>query len=239
MNIPILMYHQVDLPEPRGAKLRGLTVSPASFASQMALLRVYGYRGVSMQDLEPYLTGQKTGKVVGITFDDGYQNNRIHALPILQKNGFTATCYGVSKQINGSNTWDEHLGVRQKPLMSRQDWLQWLEGGMEIGSHGRTHGDLTTLNTTHASEEIRISKLELESQFGCAVRHFCYPYGRYSESHLAMARDAGYVTATTTHRGRVQVGDDPFALKRIMVARACNWLQFSMKILTAYEDKRS
>ena len=110
---------------------------------------------------------------------------------------------------------------------------------MEIGSHGRTHGDLTTLNATHAIEEIQSSKLELESQFGCEVRHFCYPYGRYSESHMAMARDAGYVTATTTHRGRVQVGDDPFALNRIMVARACNWLQFSMKVLTAYEDKRS
>ncbi len=239
MNIPILMYHQVDTPEPKGTKLRGLTVSPASFASQMALLRLYGYRGLSMHDLEPYLRGEKTGKVVGITFDDGYQNNRIHALPVLQKNGFTATCYGVSTQINGTNAWDQHLGIRQKPLMSRQDWMQWLQGGMEIGSHGRSHADLNTLGAPEANAEIRSSKLELEAEFGCAVRHFCYPYGRYSEAHEAMVRDAGYASATTTNRGRVHAGHDPFALNRIMVARACNWLQFSMKILTAYEDKRS
>lgn len=238
MNIPILMYHQVDRPEPKGTKLRGLTVSPESFASQMALLRMYGYCGLSMHDLEPYLSGERTGKVVGITFDDGYQNNRVHALPVLLKNGFTATCYGVSTQINGTNSWDEHLGVRQKSLMSRQDWLQWLQCGMEIGSHGRSHADLTTLNAIEAKEEIQTSKLELEAEFGCTVRHFCYPYGHYSKAHEVMVREAGYTSATTTNRGRVHVDHDPFALNRIMVARACNWLQFSIKILTAYEDKR-
>lgn len=238
MNIPILMYHQVDATEPKGTKLRGLTVSPASFGRQMALIRLYGYRGLSMRDLEPYLSGEKTGKVVGITFDDGYRNNLVNALPALQKNGFTATCYGVSRQIDGTNAWDQHLGIRQKPLMSRDDWLTWQRGGMEIGSHGCTHADLTKLSEAQAMEEIEMSKQELEAAFGSPVRHFCYPYGQYSEAHLAMVKQAGYITATTTHRGRVHLGHQPLELNRIMVARACNWLQFSLKILTAYEDKR-
>jgi peptidoglycan/xylan/chitin deacetylase (PgdA/CDA1 family) len=232
------MYHQVDITEPKGTKLRGLTVSPESFARQMALIKLYGYQGVSMHDLEPYLVGEKTGKVVGITFDDGYQNNLIHALPVLQKNGFTATCYGVSTQINGTNAWDQHLGIRQKPLMSQNDWLQWHQGGMEIGSHGRTHGNLMTMPPAQAMEEIQVSKQELENTFQCAVRHFCYPYGHYDAQHADMVKRAGYQTATTTHRGRVHQGHNPYALNRIMVARACNWLQFSLKILTAYEDKR-
>ena len=239
MNIPILMYHQVDTTEPKGTKLRGLTVSPQSFANQMALIKLFGYRGLSMRELEPYLTGQKTGKVVGITFDDGYRNNLLNALPALRKNGFSATCYGVSTQINGSNTWDEHLGIRQKPLMSKEDWAEWQRNGMEIASHGRTHSDLTQMSEAQAIEEIERSKQELEDEFKCSVRHFCYPYGHYSDSHLEMVKKAGYVTATTTNRGRVHAGHNPFELKRIMVARACNWLQFSMKILTAYEDKRS
>jgi peptidoglycan/xylan/chitin deacetylase (PgdA/CDA1 family) len=205
----------------------------------MTLLRMYGYRGLSMRDLEPYLRGEKIGKVVGLTFDDGYQNNLVHALPVLQRNRFTATCYGVSKQISGTNSWDQHLGIRQKPLMSKQDWMKWLQSGMEIGSHGRTHSDLSNLSNTQAKVEIRDSRLELEAEFQCEVRHFCYPYGHYSESHMAMVLDAGYATATTTNRGRVHAESDPFALPRIMVARACNWLQFSMKLLTAYEDKRS
>jgi peptidoglycan/xylan/chitin deacetylase (PgdA/CDA1 family) len=239
MNIPILMYHQVDTPEPKGTKLRGLTVSPASFASQMALLKLYGYSGLSMCELEPYLSGQKTGKVVGITFDDGYQNNLVNALPVLQKNGFSATCYGVSTQINGTNAWDKGIGIRQKPLMSKEDWYEWRRGGMEIASHGRTHGDLNAISQSQAIEEIALSKMELEQEFQCPVRHFCYPYGRYSDVHLSMVKEAGYVTATTTNRGRVHGGHNPFELNRIMVARACNWIQFSMKILTSYEDKRS
>jgi len=74
MKIPILMYHQIDVPPPSGTPLRGLVVSPASFSWQMRMLRVLGYKGLSMRDLEPYIFGTKQGKVVGLTFDDGYQN---------------------------------------------------------------------------------------------------------------------------------------------------------------------
>ena len=95
-TVPILMYHQIDTPPARGTPLRGLVVKPAAFARQMGLLRLLGWRGLAMRDLEPYISGEKTGKVVGITFDDGYRNNLEHALPVLLDHSFTATCYGVS-----------------------------------------------------------------------------------------------------------------------------------------------
>jgi len=41
----------------------------------MWLLKVFGFKGLSMGELQPYLEGKKTGKVVGITFDDGFKNN--------------------------------------------------------------------------------------------------------------------------------------------------------------------
>ena len=34
-KIPILMYHQIDVPPPKGTRLRGSTVHPARFKSQM------------------------------------------------------------------------------------------------------------------------------------------------------------------------------------------------------------
>ena len=235
--IPILMYHQIDAPPPRGTPLRGLIVDPRSFARQMQWLSWMGYRGLSMQDLVPYLRGERHGKVVGLTFDDGYQNNLLHALPVLQRYAFTATCYGVSQLLGGSNIWDADK-VAAKPLMTVGEWQQWHQAGMDIGSHTCHHANLTELSEAKAQEEITRSRQELQEAVGCEVRHFCYPYGRYHAQHADMAQRAGYTTATTTHRGRVSVGDDMFTLKRIMVARATQPLQFLLKTMTAYEDKR-
>jgi peptidoglycan/xylan/chitin deacetylase (PgdA/CDA1 family) len=238
MKIPILMYHQIDVPPPRGTALRGLVVAPSSFGWQMRMLRLLGYKGLSMRDLEPYLQGVKQGKVVGITFDDGYQNNLIHALQVLKSQGFTATCYGVSSMVGGMNVWDAGK-VAQKPLMTTQDWLAWHQAGMDVGSHTQTHANLAELAQDAAMQQITQSKYELQQVIGDEVRHFCYPYGWFKPEHEEMVRAAGYVTATSTRRGRVQVGDSPFSLKRVMVARATNPLQFLMKVATAYEDKRA
>ncbi len=239
MNIPILMYHQIDEPPRRGTSLRGLIVAPQSFARQMFLLKILGYQGLSMRALEPYLTGEKQGKVVGITFDDGYQNNLINALPILKKNNFTATCYGVSSMIGGTNSWDRDKGIAEKPLMTQNDWRAWRDAGMDIGSHTRTHANLTQLPADKAREQIATAKDELEQALDCEVRHFCYPYGQFSPEHSAMVKAAGYITATTTQRGRVSVGADPFTLRRIMVARATHLGLFAAKVMTRYEDRRA
>ena len=237
MSIPILMYHQIDEPPKRGTPLRGLTVAPQSFALQMKLLKLLGFKGLSMQDLQPYLRGEKIGKVVGLTFDDGYQNNAQNALPVLHKYGFTATCYGVSSMIGGTNSWDRGQ-VAEKPLMRLADWHAWLAAGMDVGSHTRTHAKLTELPPNQARCEITQSKEELELALGCHVNHFCYPYGWFAPEHRAMVQEAGYLTATTTQRGRAAAGADMFTLRRIMVARATHVVQFAAKILTAYEDRR-
>lgn len=239
MNIPILMYHQIDAPPPRGVPLRGLVVTPESFARQMALLKLLGYHGLSMSNLEPYLNGEQQGKVVGLTFDDGYQNNIRYALPILKKQGFTATCYGVSSMIGGTNSWDRHLGIAESPLMSMNEWKMWRDADMDIGSHTRTHADLRKLGADEAHNQIAGSKQELEKALDCEVRHFCYPYGWFDPDHRAMVKSAGYVTATSTQRGRVQVGDDPFALRRVLVARTTNIGVLAAKVMTRYEDKRA
>ncbi len=51
--IPILMYHQIGEPGPRGTPYRGLTVHPRDFRRQMLWLRRLGYRGLSMARLGP------------------------------------------------------------------------------------------------------------------------------------------------------------------------------------------
>lgn len=190
-----------------------------------------------MHDLEPYLSGEKQGRVVGITFDDGYQNNFDLALPILKRYGHTATCYAVSKQVGKTNHWDDGL-VATKSLMNRGQLLSWLDAGMDVGSHTCTHADLTKLEDKEALKEIKLSKLSLEDSLGTQIRHFCYPYGRMQPIHAQMARDCGYVTATMMKRGRVHSDHNPWELSRVLIARATNPIQFFMKLMTRYEDRR-
>ena len=236
-TIPILMYHQVDTPPPSGTPMRGLVVSPRSFARQMAMLRLMGYQGVSMRDLEPWLRGERHDRVVGITFDDGYRNNLLQALPVLRRNRFTATCYAVSSAFGDWNTWDATQGVPKATLMDKSDFKQWLGAGMDVGAHTRRHLDLTTIDDTTALDEIAGSKKELESALDTEVRHFCYPYGHFNDAHRAMVASAGYVSATTVRRGRAWPGDDVFALPRVLVSQSNHLGHFLAKLTTGYEDR--
>ncbi len=212
--IPILTYHQVAPPPGRKVPYRHLVTSPEDFARQMGMLHAWGYKGLAMVDLEPYLRGEKVGKVVGITFDDGYRNCFEHALPVLRYYGFSSTCYMVSGQVGGSNVWDLGNGVPEEPLMHARELKAWVASGQEIGSHTRCHVRLLHSDDVTARREIAGSKQDLESLLGVEVRHFCYPYGGHGPEHAAMAREAGYHSATTTVERRACLHDDPFRLPR-------------------------
>lgn len=236
--IPILMYHQIDAAPPKGAPFRSLVVSPQSFARHMALLKLLGYQGLSMQALQPYLAGQKTGRVVGITFDDGYLNNLQCALPVLQRYGFSSTCYVVSQRLGQTNAWDAEIGIAQTPLMDMAQLRTWVAGGQDVGAHTRHHVRLTQQDAATSRTEIVLCKSELEDGLDLAVNHFCYPYGEYTAEHTELVRAAGFCTATTTQRSRCQAGEDMLQLPRAPVARSTSLLNLWMKLGTGYEDRR-
>ena len=53
-NIPILMYHSIEL-MPKSTVMRSLHVPPRSFKLQMWILKILGYKGLSIRELKPYL----------------------------------------------------------------------------------------------------------------------------------------------------------------------------------------
>jgi peptidoglycan/xylan/chitin deacetylase (PgdA/CDA1 family) len=236
--VPILMYHNIAQ-APRDIRVyRSLYVRPRAFARQMWLLRRLGYVGLSMTAAEPYLRGEREGRVAVITLDDGYADNLQAAMPVLQRYGFSATCYVVSGQVGQHNSWDaDRLGVN-KPLMTTAQLREWHAGGMEIGAHTRTHPRLTQCDETQLRNEILGSKAELEDLLALPVSQFCYPYGDHNDRVVELTREAGFAAATTTNRGRAIPGTDPWQLPRIQVARHHLLPQFAMKILSGYEDRR-
>jgi peptidoglycan/xylan/chitin deacetylase (PgdA/CDA1 family) len=235
--IPILVYHQIAEASPKGTPFRSLCVAPAAFARQMALLRLLGWQGLSMSALMPYLRGERQGRVFGITLDDGYRNNLDHALPVLRRHGFSATCYAVSQLLGQSNVWDHALGIPASALMTLDELKAWVAGGQELGSHTRHHVRLPEVSPSEARDEIVRSRSELEQGCGVPVRHFCYPYGAYQPSHVTLAQSAAYDSATLTRRGRCLGGESFWELPRVPVVRSTSLPMLLLKMMTSYEDR--
>jgi len=235
----ILTYHQIAQAPPKGAPFRSLYVSPGAFARQMLGLRLLGYQGLSMSRLLPYLQGQKAGRVVGITFDDGYLNNLTHALPVLQQHGFSSTCYAVSQRLGQTNVWDQAAGVAQTPLMNPAQLRDWVAGGQEVGAHTRHHVRLPALAPADSLQEMQQCKAELEAVTQSPVEHFCYPYGEYDPDHVLQAVQAGFASATTTRRGRCVAGHHLLQLSRVPMLRSTTLPVMWLKLATAYEDRRA
>jgi peptidoglycan/xylan/chitin deacetylase (PgdA/CDA1 family) len=233
------MYHQVDCLSHKRTPMRGLVVAPRTFYYHMLTLKLLGFTGLSMRDLAPYLSGEKKGRVVGITFDDGYLNNLENALPVLKRFGFSSTCYVVTQFVGKFNAWDATEGVYLAQLMSRTHLERWISAGQDIGAHTRTHVDLRTSSDQQVVDEIEGSQHDLLNLFGKEyTQNFCYPYGRYDLRALDAVKNAGYSTATTTQRGRVNESDDNYRLPRILVSRTTMPLSLTAKLLTTYEDNR-
>jgi len=236
-KIPILMYHSIES-MPRSTVMRSIHVPPRRFKLQMFLLKILGYKALSIRDLKPYLDGHKVGKVVGLTFDDGYQNNLINAAPVLKKYDFTATCYLVTENIGKSNEWDLHKNITQRPLMNQEEISEWINLGMDIGAHTKNHVDLTSVSYEDAKMEIEGCKYQLESLFNQPVADFCYPFGRYNEKISMLVKDSGFHTATSMDRGRVNHGTNMFQLPRIPINHHTLPHLFLTKLMTRYEDRR-
>lgn len=236
--IPILTFHQIAPEPPKGSGFRSLCVDPQDFAAHMGLLRALGWQGLSMTALMPYLRGERHGKVFGITFDDGYLNNLTHAAPVLQRLGFSATCYVVSAMLGQTNAWDLENGVPPSELMAAPHLRHWLAAGQEIGAHTRHHVRLPALDTNISWDEIAGCKAELEQITGAPVQHFCYPYGEFILAHVEQVAMAGFLSATTTQRGRCNVGDTLLELPRVPVLRRTGRPLLWWKLVSGYEDRR-
>ncbi len=232
------MYHSIAcVPQGVNVKLRGLYVTPRRFAQQMTLLRLFGYQGLSMAAAMPYLRGERQGRIVVITFDDGYRDNLENALPTLQGHGFSATCYVVSDAIGGYNHWDSDVGsCPRKLLMDVADLRAWQKAGMEVGAHSRHHRKLPGCDNRELHDEVNGSRHQIEDLLGGGVTQFCYPYGVAGAREIDAVREAGFTAAVTTYRGRARPGMSIYSLPRVTVSGNHSLHKLPLQLLTPYTD---
>jgi peptidoglycan/xylan/chitin deacetylase (PgdA/CDA1 family) len=165
------------------------THSPEAFEFQMKELRRHEYRFVSLGQLvdEIEATGKERLDSVAVTFDDGWIDNYQFAVPLLKRLGIPATFFVTTT----------HLGEGQQgpSRMNRAQLRELAAQGLTIGSHTRTHPDLTRITEAAAREEIAGSKADLQTALGVVVDFLAYPGGAFNSRVAELAREAGYRAA--------------------------------------------
>ncbi|NBS07644.1 MAG: hypothetical protein EBS97_01690, partial [Verrucomicrobia bacterium] len=107
---PILCYHKIAAP-PTRARIKGLYLAPNLFRQQIQELDAEGFSFVSPANCQQ-------SKVITITFDDGFANNLIEAVPLMKKVGVQAINYLVADRLGQTSDWEGREGGEADPLMS-------------------------------------------------------------------------------------------------------------------------
>lgn len=225
----ILFYHRVT-PE-----TDELGIAPEKFARQMHELARHGYTGLDVASVARALDERADPRrVVGLSFDDGYDDVADHALPVLRELGFRATVYIPTGVTDGraSFTWYDE----QPQLMS---WARIAdldaEGTLVFEAHTVTHPNLLQLSDADARREIADSKAELEERLGHEVTSFCYPAGLFGERERGYVEEAGFATAVSCEPGVNTSETDRLALRRRQVDRRDTALDFRAKLAGAHD----
>ncbi len=246
----ILLYHGIcrlqDDPN-------GICTSLEHFQAQMSYLKLRKLRGVSMRELLRAVSVGRAKGLVGLTFDDGYENFLQAALPVLESYGFSATLF-VLGNLPRENNWEHYYDPKpQLKLLGAEGVREVAARGMEVGSHGMSHLRLGSLEPefevatrgmevgSHSMSHLRLGGLEpdlleeevsgsrqvLSEVLGEEVEGFCYPYGSIDSVAVQAVRRAGYAYACSiTERVERNVYDLP----RIPVAERDNLLRFAAKL---------
>ena len=224
----LLMYHGTPCGEQHPSSRYSLSAS--RFAEQLSLLQELGWHTACVRDfLQAETLAEKTAV---LTFDDGYANNYDGAFFPLLERGMRATWLVVSGTLGGYSHWTKPH-TAPSLMMTKEQLRELAESGMEIGSHTRTHPDLTTLSESELEKEISGSRKELEDHLGQEVLSFAYPYGRISTEAVNAVRQAGYFFACSARPGWYGSEKDPLRLRRVTIFSHDSLGSFARKLAFA------
>lgn len=203
--ILILTYHSIAAGPPP------LCVSPARLESDLDLLTAAAYTPLSLSRIVDSLEHGHPLPRFGfaLTFDDGYDDFRTAALPILERRGLPATLFVTAAAERGGLS-----GGAAGPLVPLATLPELADRGVEIGAHSLSHRDLTRLDDAALDHELRQGRDLLAQHAGRPVAHFAYPFGYYDE-RVRAAAGALYRSAVTTHLAALTPAVDLLALPRL------------------------
>lgn len=197
-DVLVLSYHAVSERWPAA-----LSVTPSRLEAQLRLLLARGYRGRTFAEA----VSGGGGRVVAVTFDDGFRSVLEHALPVLTRLGLPGTVFvptdfpgGGPMAWPGIDGWLKSEHASELQPLSWDELRRLRDAGWEIGSHSCSHPYLSRLGDGELERELRESRHRIEGELGSACRSLAYPYGDHDERVVRAVAAAGYEVACTVPR---------------------------------------
>ncbi|MCX6355234.1 MAG: polysaccharide deacetylase family protein [Candidatus Aureabacteria bacterium] len=199
-RIPVFLYHGVRECLDDAIQDVGYSLPIASIESQIAWLRNGGYISLSLERLLSF--PEEWERSFAITVDDCLMSAYTHLFPLLRKEGYTACFFPI---VNA---------VGQKGWVGWREIAEMLQAGMEIGSHGLSHADLSEISPSELRRELGDSKKIIEDTLGARVRYLSLPGGYCNRLVTTSAAEEGYEAVCSSAFGYNKPGTDRYALKR-------------------------
>ena len=156
---------------------------------------------------------------VVLTFDDGFDNFRTTAWPLLEKLNLPCTFYvpvGFVERTSRSPLtgadglapieWTALRALASSPLLT-------------VGSHSWSHRDLRRLGAAELRADLRRSRERLEDRTGHAAAHFCYPQAKRSRATDLAVRECYRSAVVAGGRSNVAGRLEPYRLWRVPIRR--------------------
>jgi peptidoglycan/xylan/chitin deacetylase (PgdA/CDA1 family) len=230
----ILCYHAVSAEWPAE-----LAVPPARLDAQLRFLIRRGYRPATLAE---GLRRPPRERTVAVTFDDAYRSVIERALPVLSRHRAPATVFAPTAYVGGAEAiawsalprWAGTPSAAELECMSWDDLRALAAAGWEIGSHSRTHPDLTALGDAELDAELNDSRAACEEALQQPCTSLAYPFGAHDRRVLARAEAAGYEAPID-----LRAAGTPLRLPRAGIYRGDGWPRFLAKTSPSLRRLRS
>jgi peptidoglycan/xylan/chitin deacetylase (PgdA/CDA1 family) len=179
-----------------------------------------------------------------VTFDDGYENNYLSALPVLEELQVPATVFLATAFLDhhGPFPFDDWSAAGSKrvpdiswrPLTTEECRLMTASGLVELGAHTHTHQRFAGRCQDFA-RDLETSVAVLRDRFDILQPTFAFPFGLNSPEMIDAAKKAGVRCALTTQPERSHLHTDAFGWGRFAADDADTAATLAAKMNGWYE----
>lgn len=218
----VLMYHSI------GYNSALFSVEPKQFEKQVKYIAEHNIKNFFASDVVYGIQTNTIRPGVCLTFDDGYEDNFLVALPILEAYGIKASFFIATDFIDGYMTTSD--GVRIK--MASHALLQKVASHplVELLPHSVTHRKHTTLSDMEITQEIQNSYASVKQMSHKTESIYAYPKGDYDGRVQNIALKAGLKGAFAVVPGIVTRKTNPLSIPRNAISSTTGMAEFRVKI---------